>query len=478
MPLDVLLLQAPNIKGTFFNLPGKEIPLSLCYLASFLKTRGLTARILDLDWHGRVSPVLEKTLAETKPGLIGISAYTPNVALAADIAARAKRLAPGAPVVLGGFHASALPERTLREFAAFDYLVFGEGEVTLAELVEARRDGRALGEVRGLAYRDGETVHVNAPRPLLDDLDTLPFPDRRLIPYRRYVPDPGNYYRLPSSGILYSRGCPYRCAYCSKSVFQQWLRYRRIEPFLAEVRHCRDELGIRDFRLEDEAPTTNLARINELCAALLAQDLKITWLCYSRVDRIDEATLRLMQRAGCHHVTYGIESGVPETLARINKPLDLERAAAIVRLTRRIGLECKVNFIIGFPWETVADMKQTITYAKSISPDLVTFNLFKPLPGSTLYAELDAAGRLLHTRWEDYFVTSEPLLFAAPYTEAEARQVLRDAVFSFYFRGGYLAQRLRRLLRRPRHEAGMAWRGFRVLLREWWAGRGRAKTVP
>lgn len=473
MPLDALLIQTPNVKGTFFNLPGKEIPLSLCYLGSFLQSRGFTARILDLDWLGGVSPHLEKALAENAPALVGISAYTPNIALAAQIAAGVKQLTPATPVVLGGFHASALPERTLREFAAFDCLIIGEGEQTLAELVASRRDNRSFRDLPGLAFREDDAIRVNPPRPLLADLDMLPFPDRRLVPYRQYVPDPGNYFSLPSTGILFSRGCPHLCTYCSKAVFKNRLRYRGVDNFLAEIRHCVNELGIRDFRLEDEAPTTDPRRIRELSEALLAAGLAIHWHCYSRVDRLDEATLRLMKRAGCYHITYGIESGVPATLARINKPLDLERAAAMVALTKKLGLECKVNFILGFPWETIADMRQTVRFARRISPDLVTFNLFKPLPGSLLYDELDAAGRLRHTRWEDYFTTSEPLLFAAPYTEAEALAVLRNAVFSFYFRWRYIGQRLRRLVRHPRREAAMAWRGVGVLLREWWVGRRR-----
>ena len=173
-----------------------------------------------------------------------------------------------------------------------------------------------------------------------------------------------------------------------------------------------------------------------------------------------------MKAAGCYHITYGIESSLPETLERICKKIDLEKAADTIRTTKRIGIECKANFILGFPWETAGDMRDVVAYAKRIAPDLVTFNLFKPLPGSILYDELAESGRLRHTSWEDYFTTSEGLLFDALYSEAEAKQILRRAVFSFYLRPGFVVQRFRRLVRHPARELTMIGRGIWILTRE------------
>lgn len=463
---DVLLIQTPNVIGTFFNLTGKEVPLSLCYLAAYLRERGHNPAICDLDLARNPEEALQRALRNHRPQLVGFSSYTPNVELAAMYAAMVKRDLPSAAIVLGGFHASALPEQTLCEFSTFDYVVAGEGEQTLVELADALRNKVDLSSVRGLAFRREDSVCRNEPRPLIEDLDSLPFPARDLVPLARYVPDPGNYWQLPSTGILYSRGCPYHCAFCSKSVFNDRIRYRRDECFIAEVNHCIDRHGIHDFRLEDEAPTINIKRMQSLCEAILANRRTITWNCYSRVDTIDEPTMRLMRRAGCHHITYGIESALPATLARIDKKLDPAKAAETVRLTKQVGIECKANFIIGFPWETAEDMREVVRYAKRISPDLVTFNLFKPLPGSQLYDELRAADRLRHERWQDYFTTSEKLLFQADYSEDEALRILKNAVFGFYFRPRFIAQRFRRLLAHPGRELKLTWRGLSVLLRE------------
>ena len=475
--VDILLVQTPNVRGTFFNLPGMEIPLSLCSLAAYVKSRGLRVAVLDLQREGADTSALEYRLRRSRPALVGLTSYTPNVGLAAEIAGRVKATLPEAKVVLGGFHASALPERTAREFPRFDCIVVGEGEITLRELFGPLTGGGALSGVAGLCYRSGDTVRLTEARPLVRDLDGLPFPDRGLVPVTEYLPDPGNYYQLPSTGILFSRGCPYRCAFCSKSVFGDRIRYRSVENFLAEVEACIGTWGIRDFRLEDEAPTVNMSKIRALCEAILRRGLSVTWNCFSRVDSVDDGILRLMKAAGCYHITYGIESSLPETLERIGKNDDPKQTEEAIRLTKKWDIECKANFILGFPWETPEAMRTVADYAKRAAPDLATFNLFKPFPGSALFSELETRGGLRHRAWEAYFTTGEQIPFDACYSEDEARRILKGAVFSFYFRPAYLVQRLRRLARHPRRDLVMTTRGVAILLRELWRARPGAAAV-
>ena len=461
-PIDILLIQTPNVTGSFFNLSGREVPLSLCSIAAYLRDRDFRVALIDLDFTRQVDRDLERALSVHRPRFVGLSAYTPNIAVAGRIAETIKSRNPDISTIIGGFHASALPEETMREMPAFDYLAVGEGEQTLAELLS----GDPVENIAGLYSRNGSELHYPGPRPLIADLDTLPFPDRSLIPVTQYVPDPGNYFQLPSTGVLFSRGCPFRCTFCSKSVFGNRIRYRSTDNFLEEIKECIGRWGIRDFRLEDEAPTIKTDNVRNLSEAIIRQGIAITWSCFSRVDTVDAETLRLMMAAGCYHVTYGIESSLPETLERINKRIDIDQAEETVRMTKEIGIECKANFILGFPWEDADDMRKVVRYAKNLSPDLVTINLFKPLPGSALYNELKEQGKLRHTSWEDYFTTSEGLLFEAAYTEQEALSILRNAVFSFYFRPAYILQRFERVLMHPRREVGMLARGVFALLRE------------
>jgi radical SAM superfamily enzyme YgiQ (UPF0313 family) len=474
--MKILLIQTPNIQGSFLNLPGKEIPLGLCYLASYLKSRGMDqVAILDLDFLGGVSPHLEQSLREFTPDLVGITSYTTNIAIAGQIAAIVKRCLPNARTVIGGFHASALPEQTMAEFDSFDYLVFGEGEVTLFELATALDREESPNGIAGLVQRtDGDLV-LGPARELLDTLDELPFPDRSLVDVKAYVPDPGNYFQLPSTGILFSRGCPFKCTYCSKSVFHDRIRYREVEPFIREVEQCIDDFGIRDFRLEDEGPTVNPKKVAALSQAILDRGLRITWNCFSRVDTVKPELLSLMKRAGCYHITYGVESAEPETLKRIGKRFTLEQVEQAVRWTKAEGIECKVNFIFGFPWETVEQMQRTVKYAVKLSPDLVSFNLFKPLPGSRLYDSMRAEGTLLHRAWDQYFVTGESLLFEAAFTEADLRRIIQHAFIRFHFRPRFILQRLIRLFRHPKRELTTISAGLSILLREIFGGRGASR---
>ena len=464
--MKILLVQTPNVQGSFLRLPGKEIPLALGYLAAYLKQGGYDqVRILDLDYFGSISPYLEKDLDAFSPDLVGVTSYTANVGLAGQIADWIKQKSPKTTTVIGGFHASALPEQTLGDCASFDYLVFGEGEQTLLELVRAQDTGKTVEGIAGLAHRQGQGVMLGAPRPLIEPLDTLPIPDRTLVPVHKYIPDPGNYFQLPSTGILFSRGCPYCCTYCSKAVFKNRIRYRTPASFLEEVAHCKQQFGIRDFRLEDEGPTAHPEKLRELCDGLLSKNIRITWNCFSRVDTVDESLLSLMKRAGCYHVTYGLESGSQETLLLLEKKIRLEQAEQAVAWTRKLGIECKVNFILGFPWEDVAMMRQTVDYAARLSPDLVSFNIFKPLPGSVLFEQMSRAGSILTMKWENYFVSSAAPVFEAKFTERELRSLHQRAFFRFHLRPGFILQRLRRLLRHPRRELGTLGRGIAILLK-------------
>lgn len=449
------------------NLPGKEIPLAFCYIAAYLEKQGLEeVSILDLDFLGGISDHVDREMKRFKPDLVGITSYTANIETAARIAGRVKQLKPDAATVIGGFHASALPQRTLEEFPQFDYLVFGEGEITLYELAVRLKEGKTPEGIPGVAFRKNGKTTLGPVRDFIDPLDSLPVPDRSLVPIKKYIPDPGNYFQLPSSGILYSRGCPFRCTYCSKAVFKNHIRYRSVEGFLDEVGQCSRDFGIYDFRLEDEGPTVNPKKMKELCQGISDRELAITWNCFSRVDTIDREMLGMMKRAGCYHITYGVESAHPETLERIKKKIDLEQASRAILWTKRQGIECKVNFILGFPWESSEDVKTTLRYAMKVSPDLVSFNLFKPLPGSVLFSEMERDGKIKHTCWEDYFVGSEAMPFESITSEKELSGLVRRAFLWFHFRPRYLLQRLVRLLRHPAREISTVLSGLRILYRE------------
>ena len=450
-PLDILLVHPP-LSGDFFSMPGKEIPLHLCGIASSLHRAGHSAEILDLNL-GRVDePRLRAVLQSRQPRIVGITSYTMNVDRAGDVARWTKAFDPRITTVLGGFHASALPRETLAEFPDLDMIVFGEGENTLVEILENEKAISSGKTVDGLVYRSNGQVITGLAREPIADLDELPFPARGLVPVRRYIPSPGNFKTLPSSLIYYSRGCPFHCSFCSKSVFGQTTRYRSAAHFVDEMEQTGRDDGILDFRLADEIPTVQPQRMRDLCDEIVRRGLAVHWNCNSRVDVVNLDLLRTMKRAGCYHVMYGAESGNPETLRRIGKKTTMDQIRSAIQMTHQVGMECKASFMIGFPWETPEDIDRTIRFSKSLAPDYAYFNVFKPMPGSSLHEEMTREGKIRHRRWSDYYTGNETQFFDTATPQEVLRKKLRQASFSFYFRPSYLLQKVARIAKNPGRE--------------------------
>jgi len=439
-PFHILLIQP--VQGAYTRQaifqPGVEIPLNLTSLAVYLERAGIETSILDLRTEPSPPAALEHALARKRPALAGISAFSSEIVPATRMAADIKRIRPETTVIIGGYHATAEPEETLRDGPAFDCLVHGEGEVTTLELARRLRDGRPAGAIRGVASRRSGGVVIHPARPLIRDLDSLPFTHRDKLRLSRYLPSPGtgNYLRLPSTGIMASRGCPYNCHYCSKGVWGTRIRFRSVQNVLAEIEHCRTRHGIRDFRFYDDALPLPQWDLKGFCAALLERSMDISWNCYSRVDLVDRETLQWMQRAGCYHVKYGIEFGTERSLKNANKRTTLQQAREAVRLTREAGIECKGNFILGIPGETEAECRATVRFAVELSPDLAAFYPFYPAPGSVYGKRLK----------------KDPAFAATLLPEAERERLAREAYRAFYLRPAYVAQRLRRVRRYPVRE--------------------------
>jgi anaerobic magnesium-protoporphyrin IX monomethyl ester cyclase len=299
-----------------------------------------------------------------------------------------------------------------------------------------------------LVWREGDSIRRNKPAPHIKDLDSLPMPNRDGLDWNRYVPSPGtgNYMQLPSSGILASRGCPYNCNYCSKGVFHRTIRFRSPEHVIREIEFCIERYGIRDFRFYDDVLTYSKWDLQRFCELLLSKNLNITWNCYSRVNFITMDKLQMMKRAGCYHIKYGIEFGTEKSLKTANKQATLEQAREAVRLTKEAGIECKGNFILGIPGETVEDCEATIRFARELSPDLVSFYPYDAFPGTHFFIVMDEGG-------------NSGELLSREQTEALASK----AYLSFYVRPAYMLQRARRIYLHPKRELQLIWNGMSMM---------------
>jgi len=361
-------------------------PLGLGYLAAVLEQNHHQVKIFDFSLNS-VS-TLESDVQQVtafSPHLVGLTAMTSVYHSALETATLLKAYL-GRPIVLGGPHATMCPERILNESPVIDYIVRGEGEETVLELVEALRGDRDLSSVNGLTYRRRGEVISNPDRELITDLDALPFPARHLFDLKRYglcTPE-----GLPMATILSSRGCPYNCSYCFKGIVGRTYRQRSPENIIAELRQLIDEYGIRDFYFIDDLFTIDSRRLEAITAGLIAQRLDIRWQCLGRVDRVSAESLRQMYAAGCRRIHYGIESGNQEILRRISKGIKLEQVRSAVRWAKEAGIQVKGYFMLGLPGDTEETMQQTIDLAVELDLDESMFSLTTPFPGTRLWDEL------------------------------------------------------------------------------------------
>ncbi|MBU0599910.1 MAG: B12-binding domain-containing radical SAM protein [Candidatus Omnitrophica bacterium] len=460
--IDVLLTQPPHKQDENIPYFGKEIPLGIAYLAAYLEKQGITTEIFDMNVCYNPFQLYIKILDNLNPSFVGISAFTIDIIKANEIAKLTKNSNKDIVTIIGGVHATALPKETLEEFNYFDYLIYGRGEVTLTELVNKLKSKEDVSSLEGLAYREGNTVKINAPRKKIISLDELPFPAREKLELVRYKPHKQKYKRLPNTGIISSIGCPYHCSYCSVKIVHPQIFFRSAKKVVEEIKDCVRKFGIRDFRFYDDCFSFDRKRIVEFCRLIVDESLDISWNCVSRVDCVDFELLKLMKEAGCYLISYGIDGGTDRSLKIINKRTTLDQARNAIKVTKRAGIESSTSFLIGIPGQTIGEMNATIRFAKELSPDLANFYILKAYPGTKIYDEAKINGKLQNKHWDKYFMQGPPVVEIG-ISDEEIMRLLKKAYYSFYFRPRYIWQRIKRILKSPIREFAVAWDGAKMV---------------
>jgi radical SAM superfamily enzyme YgiQ (UPF0313 family) len=374
-------------------------PVGILAIATYLQRIGHEVRLLDF---GILQPAaarqqLAATVASFRPALAGFTAVTSNFLNAASLAADVKNIDPQILTVCGGVHVSALRGRILEEFGAFDLVVAGEGEMALAEIAA----GADYATVQGLVYRDADGIRDNGVRAAVCELDTLPFPDYRLLDGfpREYAGPLFNYPKGPTATVIASRGCPYSCSYCDRSVFGSSFRYNSPQYLYAHMAFLRQQFGIRHVFFYDDLFTFNRRRIAEFCTLLREKPLGMTFNCAVSISHIDADLLAMLKAAGCWMVSIGIESGAPEILARHKSSIEFSQVKRSVELIQRNGLRAKGLFMIGLPGETEETLRLTTEFITRLQLDDMNMTKFTPFPGSPLYRTIRDEG-MFEERWE------------------------------------------------------------------------------
>jgi radical SAM superfamily enzyme YgiQ (UPF0313 family) len=388
----ILLANAPySLYERYGDLAsvGSTLPhLGLLMLGSVLHKSGHRVRIID-----STAQILDnkETLEEIKkfqPDIVGFTAVTPSIFKAVKMASMVKDLYPSIPILIGGPHFTAIPEKTLKDYPVFNYGVVGEGEVTIIELVDALTSNRKPSNVPGVAFRENGRVRINPPRPPIMNLDSLPFPAWKLLDDfpSKYHPALFKYKMLPSTHIISSRGCPHKCIFCDTSVFSRRVRFHSPEYVLEMVDLLVKHFKIKEVIFEDDQFLVKQERVAEICEGLLKAKFDIAWSCSGRVDSVNDlALLKLMKRSGCWQINYGIESASQKILDFAKKAITIEQVEKAVSLTRKAGILAKGYFIFGLPFETEKTMKNSISFAKRIPLADVSVFMLTPFPGSRMY---------------------------------------------------------------------------------------------
>ncbi len=442
--------------------------LALAYLGAVSERRGDTVRVYDADVEDQP---LADFIQEFKPHLVGITTNTPQVKQAWRTAAAIKK-DMDVPIVLGGPHVSVASEEldfeSLRQ-PQVDLVVRGEGEgpwVEISNIVDAYlRDQPAFSaaglmqpeldlfrEVKSVSYKTGDgQLHRNPDGPVIADLDSLPWPAYHLFKMNRYTNLQPATDAIPgerSFSIMTSRGCPYRCTFCSQSIMPIKWRARSSENVIAEWRHLVHDLGALEIGVLDDSANIRRNRLAQLADDLVANKLNhVPWIFVNgiRANLADLELLTKLKAAGLRRTAFGVETGDEQMIIKIDKHVDHDTIRQAFKNAKTAGIETIGFFIIGLPGDTRETMQKTINFAIELDPMIANFSMMTPYPGTIVYEQVKRNGRFLMQDWEDYvFFDTKARYEMGDLTAELMEEMYQKAYRQFYWRPKYVLRAMQR----------------------------------
>ncbi|MBZ0157994.1 MAG: B12-binding domain-containing radical SAM protein [Alphaproteobacteria bacterium] len=417
-------------------------PLGTLYVAAVLRRAGHEVVFLNGAFMTRES-ILSAT-REFMPDVIGLYSTTFGWNRAKEAAADLKRhFGDKVFICVGGPYPIAAQERCLEDAGdCIDAVITGEGEHTTLEMMERLERGESLEGIAGLVCREGGRIVGNPPRPLITDLDSLPFPARELLgDAGRYIPPPATYRRKPVAVLITSRGCNRQCIYCFQMDKSRasGIRYRSVENVLQEIEYCLRQ-GYREIKFIDDTLAADYDRAMHLAKEIKARRLDFTWFASACVNQVDKPLLRAFKEAGCWAILFGAESGVQKNLNTLRKGTTLEQIRAAVQAAKEAGLKVSTPFLFGIPGETFEEGLQTIRFAVDLNPDMANFHAITPFPGTYLHDNMEKYGTM-SGELSDF--TYQGAAFV-PYTMTrdEIRKLRQIAFRSFYGRPSFIIRKV------------------------------------
>lgn len=418
----ILLLNLPwDINGRFgvragsrwpfTSLPEKDgqihyipFPFFLAYATSLLKKNNHDAKLIDAIAAGVNKQNVIEEILQYNPELIVIETSTPSFFSDIDIIKNIHRKLSLCKIVLCGPHATVFPSEILTEYDFISYILAGEYEYTLLELVNHLDSDLGLGSVLGLAYREDGKVTINNPRPTIGNLDDLPWPDRKDVPIYKYN-DGFASLPVPNVQMWSSRGCPFYCTFClwSQTIYREH-RYRKRNPVdvVNEMEYLLKKFNFKAVYFDDDVFNVDRNHVLGICAEIRKRKINIPWAAMARADFMDAELLEDLAKSGLYGIKYGIESADQGILNSCKKNIDLPKAKEMIGITKARGIKVHLTFCLGLPGETQETIQKTIGFIQDNQPDSLQFSFATPFPGTEYFNYMDGQGLLLSKDWSDY----------------------------------------------------------------------------
>jgi anaerobic magnesium-protoporphyrin IX monomethyl ester cyclase len=427
----------------FSVLANRMPPIGILQLASWLEKHGHPTAVHDcLGPHAPagIEANAEIVLA-TDPELVGFSATTAGFMDAFEIAAYIKRRRPTVRIVFGGVHVSSIGGPILGQFPEIDYLCIGEGEGAILDLA----DGKAPKDIANLVFREGERIAANPRRDRIRDLDELPFPAYEKLagfPYGYHLPLFA-YERHPGATMITSRGCPYTCSFCDRTVFERLYKINSARYVYEHMKHLRDHYGVLHINFYDDLFTAQKRRVTELCRLLIDRPLGMQFNCAIRTGHTSDEMLRMLKKAGALMVSMGIESADPGMMERHKTGVSLDEVKNTVKQIHAAGLRAKGLFIFGLPGETPETIKASSDFVLSLDLDEMNMTKFSPMYGAPIWQECVSGNGDACGEFDEDWRLMNCLNFVYKPQGFESREQM-DALYNWHVRRYYDSKGYRR----------------------------------
>ena len=413
-------------------------PLGLASIAAVLLENNIEVKIHDAYvLNSSIDGILE-WVRKNKFDIIGIAAVTLTLRRSYEIL-NAIKSEFDVITVMGGPQATVDSIKSMEDCKSIDFLIRGEGEYTMLEIIKNLDSPE---KVKGIVYRKDGNIVRNEDRPFIEDLDELPMPARELLEMNKYKPIPGSYIDLPAYHMIVTRGCPFRCLYCSR-IFGTVYRKRSPEKVVDEMRILKEKYGAKAIVFQDDLITFNLRWLEKLCDLMIKEKLDLTWFAHARINIVNRDILRKMKRAGCFKVGYGIESADKEVLEIIKKDIKIEQTKEVFDLTHKLGIKTLAYFMLGLPGDSWRTCLKTVDFALELNPDTVNFNITTPFPGTELAENVDKYGKVYG---DISRFTNDDAVFAPHGMTPDNLEFIRKyGLKKFYFRRKYILKKLKEI---------------------------------